>query len=139
MATEEDNFDIDIYGEGDGADTYTGAVKPQDSSATEQHTAAQGQDASASASNGTGLGSGSQTGQTINPAHLPPQPHGFKRERLNDDRPTDPGATAALSVSELPWWITDDEIRGWANQSQCEDELVDITFSEHKVNGKSKG
>lgn len=51
----------------------------------------------------------------------------------------DPGATSALMVSELNWYTTDDDIRGWLRQGGCEEGLKDITFSEHKVNGKSKG
>jgi hypothetical protein len=65
-------------------------------------------------------------------------PQGVKRKEP-DDRPTDPGATTALMISELNWWVTDDQVRGWARQANCEGELKDITFSEHKVNGKSKG
>ena len=42
-------------------------------------------------------------------------------------------------VSELNWWTTDDDIRGWLRQGGCEDGIKDMTFSEHKVNGKSKG
>lgn len=68
-----------------------------------------------------------------------PQQQGLKRKEGSDDRPIDPGATTALLISDLHWWNTDDDIRGWVNQAQCEDELKDITFSEHKVNGKSKG
>ncbi|OLN86089.1 hypothetical protein CCHL11_05253 [Colletotrichum chlorophyti] len=60
-------------------------------------------------------------------------------KRKGDDRPVDPGATTALMISELNWWNTDDDIRGYARAAHCEDELKDITFSEHKVNGKSKG
>lgn len=70
--------------------------------------------------------------------HAPPQ-QGVKRKEGSDDRPVDPGATSALLVSELNWWNTDDDVRGWARHANCEDELKDITFSEHKVNGKSKG
>jgi hypothetical protein len=68
-----------------------------------------------------------------------PQQQGVKRKEGSDDRPIDPGATTALLISELHWWNTDDDIRGWVNQAQVEDELKDVTFSEHKVNGKSKG
>ena len=68
-----------------------------------------------------------------------PQQQGVKRKEGSDDRPIDPGATTALLISDLHWWNTDDDIRGWVNQAQVEDELKEITFSEHKVNGKSKG
>ncbi|KAM0322693.1 hypothetical protein ACHAQA_009284 [Verticillium albo-atrum] len=60
-------------------------------------------------------------------------------KRKTDDRVVDPGATNAITISDLNWWNTDDEIRGWAREAHCEDEIKDITFSEHKVNGKSKG
>jgi hypothetical protein len=68
-----------------------------------------------------------------------PQQQGVKRKEGSDERPIDPGATTALLISDLHWWNTDDDVRGWINQAQCEDELKEITFSEHKVNGKSKG
>lgn len=68
-----------------------------------------------------------------------PQQQGIKRKEGSDERPIDPGATTALLISDLHWWNTDDDIRGWVNQAQCEDELKEITFSEHKINGKSKG
>ncbi|KAH8587568.1 hypothetical protein B0O99DRAFT_601527 [Bisporella sp. PMI_857] len=68
-----------------------------------------------------------------------PQQQGVKRKEGAEERPIDPGATTALLVSDLHWWNTDDDLRGWVNQAQVEDELKEITFSEHKVNGKSKG
>ncbi|KAF5017504.1 hypothetical protein F66182_10566 [Fusarium sp. NRRL 66182] len=64
---------------------------------------------------------------------------GTKRKQEEDDRPVDQAATTSLMISELNWWATDDDVRGWARQADCEDEIKDITFSEHKVNGKSKG
>ncbi len=75
------------------------------------------------------------------PATLPESTphHGVKRKESSDERPIDPSATSAIMISELSWWSTDDDIRGWVSQAGCEDELKEITFSEHKVNGKSKG
>lgn len=64
---------------------------------------------------------------------------GVKRKQEPDDRPVEPGATNALLLSDMQWWNTEDEIRGWVNAAACEDDLRDLTFSEHKVNGKSKG
>ncbi|KAL7947779.1 hypothetical protein V8C42DRAFT_264304 [Trichoderma barbatum] len=68
--------------------------------------------------------------------------HGVKRkseEQDPNDRPIDNGATAAIMISELSWWTTDDDIRGWLRKAGCEKEVKELTFSEHKVNGKSKG
>jgi len=79
-----------------------------------------------------------ETSGTLTP-HNPPPQQGVKRKEGSDERPVDPGATSALLVSDLNWWNTDDEVRGWASEANCEEELKDITFSEHKVNGKSKG
>lgn len=76
--------------------------------------------------------------QMGNQYNAPPQ-QGVKRKESSDERPVDPGATSALLVSELNWWNTDGDVRGWARDANCEDELKDVTFSEHKVNGKSKG
>jgi hypothetical protein len=64
---------------------------------------------------------------------------GQKRSQDFDEQPPDPNATSAILVSELNWWINDEDIRGWANASNVEDQLTNITFHEHKVNGKSKG
>lgn len=68
-----------------------------------------------------------------------PSRQGTKRKSEEDDRPVDPNATAAIMISELNWWTTDDDIRGWLRAAECEGEVKELTFSEHKVNGKSKG
>ena len=163
MASEEDNFDIDIYGDGGedyGQDEAQDEVKADETPEQSVRPLEAIPDASANAAtnsepqnteikqaNGHGESDMAQkitsTDQSApDPLNLPkqaPQTQGLKRKEGADDRPVDPGATGALFVSELSWWINDDDIRGWANQSQCEDELEEITFSEHKVNGKSKG
>lgn len=163
MAEKEDDFDFDIYGD-DSAQNYEEAdpqahdggalstgdehydesyqgqnaqvgdssyqmtedasatvTEPQDS--TQQH-----YDASATAPNS------SET------AHSDQMQHGTKRKVGDDaETPTEPGATSALSLSELNWWTSEDELRGWTNECGVEEQLRDITFNEHKVNGKSKG
>lgn len=51
----------------------------------------------------------------------------------------DPNVQNALYVGELDWWVSDEEIRRIANDIGIPIRLNDVTFSEHKVNGKSKG
>lgn len=163
--SQEDDFDIDIYGDGDGGHDYQqdrteADIKPEEVSETPiEATEAASTTAIDGppdvpplipAENPRNGDEGNDVAQKIastdqsgsDPVHLPkqaPQTQGLKRKDGDDDRFVDPGATTALFVSELHWWVNDDDVRGWANQSQCEDELLDITFSEHKVNGKSKG
>ncbi|KAL8991478.1 MAG: hypothetical protein Q9177_000102 [Variospora cf. flavescens] len=166
MATEEDNFDIDIYGDGGGeeyqqeAAESTGAEKHSESGTNPQHATANHPPEPYPNTNGYDgqhdhrLGDNhmqqenvaQKIASTDDSSHdllqLPkqaPQTQGLKRKEGSDNRFADPAATSALYISELHWWVTDDDIRGWANQSQCEDELEDVTFNEHKVNGKSKG
>ncbi|KAF2656723.1 hypothetical protein K491DRAFT_703875 [Lophiostoma macrostomum CBS 122681] len=169
---DDDNFDIDIYGDDASPDvpdaSIQGEVKAEDNNVmhTESHVDApiDTMDESKPESstpeiklenphNGAANGQSHQEngtqqisstgGSTENQVPLPkqaPQQQGVKRKQGDDDdRPVEPGATAALMLNELNWWISEEDIRGWANQSGCEDELIDITFNEHKVNGKSKG
>ncbi|TIA74487.1 hypothetical protein D6C83_00492 [Aureobasidium pullulans] len=84
----------------------------------------------------------STTGSSADQYNVPkqaPTEQGTKRKEGEDTREVDPGATSALRLGELQWWISEDDIRGWTNQCGCEDELKEVTFNEHKVNGKSKG
>lgn len=108
----------------------------QDSSTTEPANGEQGHE-NGSTQQIASTGGANNTGPLHKQA---PQQQGMKRKQGDqDDRPTDPGATNALMINDLHWWISEEDIRGWANQSGCEDEVIEVTFNEHKVNGKSKG
>jgi hypothetical protein len=47
--------------------------------------------------------------------------------------------TPALHISNLDWWTTEEDVRGWAVDIDCEDQIKLLAFDEHKINGKSKG
>ena len=167
---DEDNFDIDIYG--DGVEDFANEGKavtdvkeaeddllPEDEqphAIEEDKTMSESNDVTEHTSilperpvtaNGNGETQGDQKiassiGTSYDHVEIPkqaPQEQGVKRKEGEDDRAVEPNATTALYIQDLHWWTTDDDIRGWINQTHCEDELKDITFSEHKVNGKSKG
>lgn len=146
----EEDFEIDIYGDDEGHQDS----RPEDSSAHSYDnnnagiTVANGSNNSTahqSSHNQSDYGTNYETSPTNDGdqnSNYSSQPYqqGVKRKvEGSDDRPVDPNATPSLMVSELNWWNTDDDIRGWISKASCEDELKDITFSEHKVNGKSKG
>lgn len=159
----DDEFDIDIYGDAEEKDT---SVKKDEEGDVAINGTEQGHDDATADPNGVehqehadddyvdikvdkdqSVSNDQQKikstdesgGAVLNIPKQAPQQQGVKRKGGSDDRPIDPGATSAILISELHWWNTDDDIRGWINQAQVEDELKDITFSEHKVNGKSKG
>jgi hypothetical protein len=169
---DEDNFDIDIYGDDTSPDyqqdntqassevKHDGTTEMQTDSHYDESAQMNGEskgDAGtplAKQENGHGesINGNAQSNDTqqisstggsahnqLQPPKQAPIQQGMKRKQGDDDRPIDPGASSALLISDLHWWTNEDDVRGWANQSRCEDELVDVTFNEHKVNGKSKG
>ena len=98
-----------------------------------------------------------QTHQEPQSTVSPPVQQGTKRKAPDDDesatqpRPpsstsvssrtptTQPGATAALRLAELHWWTTEDDLRRFCARAGVESELRELTFAEHKINGKSRG
>lgn len=164
---DDENFDIDIYGDDSGQNyqeppvpqttSHNDAAMHNDTQVSEpanangaHHTEADimktdgsGGPVNGDAQQENGTQQISSTGASANNQSFQkqaPQQQGTKRKLgEDDDRPMDPGATAALMINDLNWWISEEDIRGWANQGGCEDELNEVTFNEHKVNGKSKG
>ncbi|KAI1848267.1 hypothetical protein JX266_005980 [Neoarthrinium moseri] len=149
----EEDFEIDIYGSAENEAHNDAANQDANAQSYESNTAitvANGSNNSTHAQahrqddydgeNQDGHGMDTSQDDAGRSRSVSQQPHqGVKRKEGSDDRPVDPGATNCLMISELNWWNTDDDIRKWVVQAGCEDELKDITFSEHKVNGKSKG
>lgn len=146
---DEDNFDIDIYGDEPGQDGLNGENGNDDPSynnaqeadtghgAEKQYADHNGQDATMTdTSNSKAMTENAVLSGTVKSDPAPLQ--GTKRKEI-DDRPVDPNSTIAVQITELHWWITEDDLRGWCVGAGVEDEVRDITFNEHKVNGKSKG
>jgi hypothetical protein len=152
MASEEDNFDIDIYGDGE-TEGHDGDYKQDDNDINldgsndggqNEQGSIKAEDISTATSTVNGDTQYNESAVTTLPStqsrqSTPTPQQGIKRKESSDDRPIDPGSTTAIMISDLHWWTTEDDVRGWANQADCEYELRDVTFSEHKVNGKSKG
>lgn len=171
---EDDNFDIDIYGD-DANQDFSTITEVQDASAVtstdnriESDTRSTTLDNTYEEASGNQVPShddsndqeptsldGAQSNQTTTqaisstigsdavhsalPKQAPVQQGVKRKEGSLDEREIAPGATSALLVSELHWYQDEDDVRGWANQANVEDEIREITFNEHKVNGKSKG
>jgi hypothetical protein len=145
---EDDTFDIDIYGD-DGQDQAQpdhqdgddlifddDELAPQTTTEKPSH-----------ATNGT-------TSQDT-----PSAPQGTKRKAQDDEDDSgqtqqastpsqtnntqntaiDPSAMPALRLAELHWWTTEEDVRAFCARAGVEGELREITFGEHKINGKSRG
>ena len=151
MAAEEDNFDIDLYGEGDGggggsnADYYDEdehTFTLEDDTQPDPSSIKRSDSIQESTTQDTPTGPKSQTAASLERNLGTPRStssQGVKRKGSPSDQPIASGATTALMLSDLHWWVTEDDIRRWVNQAGAEDDLKEVTFHEHKVNGKSKG
>lgn len=166
MATDDDNFDIDIYGDGAGTgaqdDTDLVLDAPENLPAMSTDGASDQVDKQSADTPDRGQGENTATSQAQpaqgaqqanapasapqQPAaqqqapaqNLPSAPQGTKRKEF-EGQSADPASTTALILSELHWWTTEDNVREWIHDAGAIDGLKDLTFSEHKVNGKSKG
>lgn len=130
-AHDEDNFDIDIYGD-IGADEASHGYRADE---TDQANSRRGSTVNYQNGDTSQIQSAVSSGFPQQQS----QPVVKKEEQENHSVDIEPDATMAIFISELNWWTTDDDIRGWVNETGHEDDLKGITFSEYKVNGKSKG
>ena len=144
---DDDNFDIDIYGDDEPEQTQLVRQETGGNNGTNDD-----MDTTSNIENGTQTQDNGvapkQEDSEMTPSANTHQDDTIDQQTRQEDgatpqafdsRPTDAGATEAVIISELQWWVNDDDIRGWARYCGAEDELRDITFSEHKVNGKCKG
>src|ERR1700712_2524196 len=133
---EDDNFDLDIYGD-DVQDEEQSNQVQTDNQIQDQ---VQNQDATIGAedddrSSGTAqpnepTPTQAPSQQTSSPKSnpIPAKPlvvqsnpsQGVKRKGI-DERPVDVNSTNAVQLTELNWWVTEEEIRGWCNKAGCED------------------
>ncbi|GAB7346008.1 hypothetical protein MBLNU457_4781t1 [Dothideomycetes sp. NU457] len=161
---EEDDFDIDIYGDEQPEFVHEPAEQIEEDVKHEDSTFEAGLD-------GTNFGKPPNEPET-EPGTIEPAAEDYNMDGNNNDDQNhggatyqagsesatnpdqtaphadqqngnesglDPNATAALRLSELQWWETEDDLRGWANECSVEGQIKELTFNEHKANGKSKG
>ena len=144
---EEDNFDIDIYGDENVQEEYNAEQGNNydaswEAGAEAKHAVSDSHEVGNSGTNGKYAHSDNLKNEPMDVASSTqptPPPQGTKRKTTMDDLPTDPNSTISVQIIDLHWWITEDDVRGWCARGGCEVEIKDITFNEHKVNGKSKG
>lgn len=168
MATDDDNFDIDIYGD-DPNEAQPKEAPVED----ELDFSTANDDATYSEELPTQAGAGNEqvkAEQDSKPAHSTGQSQaqqGTKRkaeEEANEDGPAadygadnyaeggytdytntkheaagDPYAMPALKLTELQWWTTEEDLRAFCAKAGVEDQLKELSFGEHKINGKSRG
>ena len=174
MATEDDTFDIDIYGDDPSdaqqaeAQVTGGDAYKLDFSTTNDEDANQPNSAP-QATGGSEINNQKTEQQATRDksSEIPNTQQGTKRKALDDDhdesigsdsqrpgpvttnsvtsldtRPTsaaDPYAMPALRLTELQWWITEEDLRSYCAKAGVEDQLKELSFGEHKINGKSRG
>ncbi|KAK5740119.1 hypothetical protein LTR17_004831 [Elasticomyces elasticus] len=149
MSGDEDSFDIDIYGDDTAEETAPApsAEPPQPEVKPAEELVKQGDNKPSTNTTNT---------QPTNGASPTPQ-QGTKRKASDidttsqqqapnqsysnepDNRPIEAGATPALKISDLHWYTTEEDVRGMCARAYAEEELYELSFNEHKVNGKSKG
>ena len=173
MATEDDTFDIDIYGDepneaqqaepqGANGDEYE-----LDFSTTADDVTEQSESTTRVVASGEQVDIAQATMSKQTTSKDSPQQQGTKRKAPDDGYPEereddygteqyaaddfadsldakhgstgDPYAMPALKLTELQWWTTEEDLRGYCAKAGVENQLKELSFGEHKINGKSRG
>ena len=143
MSADDDTFEIDIYGDDQleqepvKEETHDDAkAGPVGGDNTDQQTANQEPSASATPA----IQAQKRKASDMEEEEFK-QEHGAEGsyDDYVDNRPLDPGAMPSLKLADLHWWTTEEDVRGFCAQAGAEEELHEVCFGEHKINGKSKG
>ena len=167
MSADDDTFDIDIYGDDAQEEQPNQPLAPEDDlyggdddyeynfdgngqtkdstqdSAPSNEVTAQSTDPSKEHQSETQPTASSPAQQGVKrkapddgpePNHRP-----HSSASINSNRTIDAGATAALKLNDLHWWTTEDDLRSFCARAEVESDLREISFGEHKINGKSRG
>ncbi|KAI7192697.1 hypothetical protein KC363_g3103, partial [Hortaea werneckii] len=154
MSADDDTFEIDIYGDDQPEQPEPTPAKAeseqqpttdnvkdelQDNGNLSQQDNTQEADASETSTSHQGVKRKAEDDESDikhDPSTTNDQYH---NDEYVDNRPVDPGAMPALRLADLHWWTTEEDLRYFCAQAQAENELDELSFGEHKINGKSKG
>lgn len=162
MSGEDDTFDIDIYGDEDEQQqpqqqaeqpedeidySYTEVAQdqpPSTESGQQQPEAANGNPGTADTKpDPTKIAPNAPQAnlkRKASEAELEDQPtKPTPTPSAPDSRPVDPGALPSLKLTDLHWWTTEEDLRAICASASTESEIRDLSFGEHKINGKSRG
>jgi len=151
MSGEDDAFDIDIYGDEEEVKQEHSADEIdytyEDEQKAQETTGQAGPDSEQPQSNGNGDAPPASGSAPTGPSLKRKAPDDETEENYsqapstNDapSQPLDPHAQPALKLTDLNWWTTEDDLRAYCSTAGSEASLTDISFGEHRINGKSRG
>lgn len=150
MSADDDTFDIDIYGDDvpqEEAPTAKGEDHPEDRIEFDEH---QPQHDTPNVESGADQDMGTAQQGTKRKASFDDEGAEENYQQHQQEHYTGDGAdqsasqvdshaTSAIKLAELHWWTTEEHVRAFVASAGVESSLKEISFGEHKINGKSKG